>query len=684
MFFGLFAADANAAADYVENFGTSSFIQASENEINQYKKLNVINAPAPTPAFVSQERLVGYWKLDEISGSIAADSSGNNNGILINNPMRVAGKINNALRFNGISNFVDLGTSSLLRPAGDMTVSAWVNINQISGTRGIVGGRGAGNDYQMPYGLRYADNFSFNLGEGNNVAIAAGGTVVLGEWAHIAGTVSGNNLSLYKDGVLAGSAIFSGIRQSGSMIVIGADQPGAGFANGSIDEIKIYNRALSPSEILADYNAGIPTADITLPVINISSLVNNQEFLTPSIIVTGTASDNIALLRVEVKLNSGEFQIAAGTTSWSMPLTLTTIISGSNIITARATDTSGNIQETAISITYIPSNIAPSAPQNLVGEEKDNTISLAWLAPLSTGGSPITGYKVYRGATSGSETFLADSTALSYNDFTATGKIAYYYQVTAINSIGESLKSNEAIIIPQSVKTEETVSVPSGSSLYPDSTLLKSPDSFKVYVVIQGKKKWIPTPEVLETLGYQWTNITNVDINTLKSIPDYEDNLIRAVNDYKVYLVINGIKRHIPNPDIFLSYGFSWDDIKDVPQVTIDQYQDGYLIREPKQSAIYYLSPQGVKKWIPTPDIFNSYYNSWTNIQVVSKKEMDFYPTSNLIKFTDSSDIYLVEGTVKRFVPSLTVFNKYRYDWNLVSEVNQTEFEWYKQGNLVK
>lgn len=112
---------------------------------------------------------------------------------------------------------------------------------------------------------------------------------------------------------------------------------------------------------------------------------------------------------------------------------------------------------------------------------------------------------------------------------------------------------------------------------------------------------------MFETLGYKWTAITEITKETLKTISDYEDNLIRAINDYKVYLVVNGVKRHIPNPEIFMDYGFSWSDVKDVPQTAIDKYSRGYLIRESRQGTIYYLSSNGVKKWIRSPEIFNSY-----------------------------------------------------------------------------
>jgi len=86
------------------------------------------------------------------------------------------------------------------------------------------------------------------------------------------------------------------------------------------------------------------------PVIIITSPTNDQIFTTSPITVSGTASDNVALSKVEVKIGSGPWQIADGANSWtvsSIPL-----LEGSNTITAKATDTSGNSGETSVTVTY--------------------------------------------------------------------------------------------------------------------------------------------------------------------------------------------------------------------------------------------------------------------------------------------------------------------------------------------
>jgi len=76
-------------------------------------------------------------------------------------------------------------------------------------------------------------------------------------------------------------------------------------------------------------------------------------------------------------------------------------------------------------------------------------VDLSWTAPSSDGGSAITNYMIYRGTTSGSEVFLAKiGNELSYQDTKVSSGQEYFYEVSAINSIGESPRSNEANATP--------------------------------------------------------------------------------------------------------------------------------------------------------------------------------------------------------------------------------------------
>ncbi len=92
----------------------------------------------------------------------------------------------------------------------------------------------------------------------------------------------------------------------------------------------------------------------------------------------------------------------------------------------------------------IPAGI-PSVPQNLAGSTSGNQILLTWQPPSSDNGSSIIKYNIYRGTSSGQETLLhsISNSTTSYEDTIASTDQTYYYYVTAVNTMGESQKSNE-------------------------------------------------------------------------------------------------------------------------------------------------------------------------------------------------------------------------------------------------
>jgi fibronectin type 3 domain-containing protein len=95
---------------------------------------------------------------------------------------------------------------------------------------------------------------------------------------------------------------------------------------------------------------------------------------------------------------------------------------------------------------------APSAPQGLNATAGNSSAQLSWTAPTSTGGAPITGYNVYRGASSGAESatpIASNVNATSFTDSAVLNGNTYFYQVAAVNSVGTSARSGETSATPQ-------------------------------------------------------------------------------------------------------------------------------------------------------------------------------------------------------------------------------------------
>jgi N-acetylneuraminic acid mutarotase len=114
-------------------------------------------------------------------------------------------------------------------------------------------------------------------------------------------------------------------------------------------------------------------------------------------------------------------------------------------------DESGVPYADAWAFQYVPQapSFPPSAPRNLAATAGQGEVILNWVAPVSDSGSSISGYKIYRARSAGLETLLKTvGPVLGYTDSGLTNGLTYYYQVSALNSVGEGPKSNEASATP--------------------------------------------------------------------------------------------------------------------------------------------------------------------------------------------------------------------------------------------
>lgn len=214
--------------------------------------------------------LVSHWRMDETSGTTAADSAGSNNGTLTNmagtewTPGRVAG----ALDFDGTDDYVDVGNIALVDGAAAATVCAWVRPDGFSND-GVLLGDWDGNVPGNGGLFFWLDTAAFNSGRSNTVSFTAdvgvtaerveGSTnlVETGTWQHYCGVFSGGSyLRLYKNAQLdmENTTSVSATVATGNYVSIGDTLTGAGRnLNGPIDDVRVYNRALSADDIMALY-----------------------------------------------------------------------------------------------------------------------------------------------------------------------------------------------------------------------------------------------------------------------------------------------------------------------------------------------------------------------------------------------------------------------------------------------
>jgi len=313
--------------------------------------------------------LVGYWKFDEGSGSVAYDSSGYGNDGTIYGATWVDGIKGKALHFDGVDDWVRILSTSSISGLSQITLEAWIKEDSVATTvKGIIskctGIAHPTYDAEYYLGL-YGQDLAFHVSNYNYIAhdTVSGAINEADRWYHVAATWSGDSYTIYVDGVPRKSGTCTPQTTFSNTVDLQIGRHGSWswvYFHGVIDEVMIYNYARTAEEIKADYNLGA---------------------------------------------------------------------------------------------------YAPSAPRNLKAESRFSEVRLTWEEPSDVGISPILNYKIYRGVSPGSETFLAsvDGTALEYLDSVSSDDL-YYYYVTAENSAGEGPASNEVKCSrKESIKGIETV-----------------------------------------------------------------------------------------------------------------------------------------------------------------------------------------------------------------------------------
>ncbi|MBF0478305.1 MAG: LamG domain-containing protein [Candidatus Omnitrophica bacterium] len=204
--------------------------------------------------------LVGWWKMDEGTGTATtADSSGQGNtGNLVNSPGWVPGKMGQALSFDGATNYVVSNNNIGLSSNQARTVTGWFTQNSLSkrnvlgfGSQGgaltfdIIADGGMGKVYGHFYG-------------GGNDTSAGAPSYSAGVWYHFALVYDGATASFYLNGVFTNSKVIT-LNTTDSPFKIGTGTwTGIGSFNGLVDDVRVYNRALTAQDVADLYHVFQP------------------------------------------------------------------------------------------------------------------------------------------------------------------------------------------------------------------------------------------------------------------------------------------------------------------------------------------------------------------------------------------------------------------------------------------
>ncbi|MBW8780689.1 MAG: alginate lyase family protein [Verrucomicrobia bacterium] len=383
-----------------------------------------------------------HLRLDETTGSTAADASGNGwNGTLVGGSTWTTGKINNAVSLSGTTNYATL-PSGVVAGLGNCTLSIWIKPNSFSNWARLWD-FGTGTTNYMYLAAQYtttspnAAKPTFGIrtpsvSQGVNSSLALTANV----WNHVALTFSGNTTTMYVNGAVAGTNAAMTLTPSSlgvtTLNYIGRSQFSADpYLNGAVDEFQIYGRALSATEISA------LAAPLAAPDGVGVSVGNAQAALTWNA-VSGATGYNVKRSTV-----SGGPYTVVGANIASPNWTDTGLINGTGyfyVVTALK-----GVAESANSAQVSTTPVGPPpVPANFIATSGNGLVTLTW-----TASSGATSYNIKRSTTDGSG-YLTIGTAASatYADSTVTNGTAYYYVATAVGANGESAASAQASATP--------------------------------------------------------------------------------------------------------------------------------------------------------------------------------------------------------------------------------------------
>ncbi|MHC4325403.1 MAG: LamG domain-containing protein, partial [Planctomycetota bacterium] len=229
--------------------------------IRLYQTAPIVAGPPPG----GDPSLVGHWKLDETSGLTAAESSGyGNHGTLKTwdrtlMDMAATGwtaGIKDGALFLENGQYVDFGNDKSLQLTGQVTVSAWVKMQPANdGVYMGIGGKIVSSPYNGYELVRHSSNV-FRMWMGNDggdlSSVDSDATYTDTDWHHVVGVISNNTGYLYVDGVKQTEETACGLVDTGDFAYIGRHYSNGNddrYWTGTIDDFRIYYRALSAAEI---------------------------------------------------------------------------------------------------------------------------------------------------------------------------------------------------------------------------------------------------------------------------------------------------------------------------------------------------------------------------------------------------------------------------------------------------
>jgi hypothetical protein len=239
--------------------------------------------------------------------------------------------------------------------------------------------------------------------------------------------------------------------------------------------------------------------------------------------------------------------------------------------------------------------------------------------------------------------------------------------------------------------------------------LIRAKGDSRIYFV-QGQQQYgqplgyqrraIANEQIFNQMGFKWSDVKEVDYQDLIVLPEGkpiwskeimapfpEGTLIRLRGTTRTYVIKDGRKCYIPDPETFQSMGYQWDQVMEVDKPTLDSILTGiplpsvkptFQYGKPAQPPPYSSTPtpysqppstQPPSTWQPSPYGSSTVPPTTWPTPYQPQSSSPIFPNGTLIKGS-GPDIYLIENGVKRLIPDMETFNAMGFNWNNVINVD--------------
>jgi len=330
--------------------------------------------------------IVSWWAGE----ADAFDSIGTNYGTLQNDVGFAAGKVGQAFDLNGTSQYVNVPNSASLNPTAKMSVECWLYprapLNPVAAP--VIKKAGEGSYQNHGYSLEFAGAsgviFTVFVDGGRGWIATAPAPVSTGQWSHVAGVYDGTNVSIYVNGLMLGTPVAGAgqIVASGNPLQIGHDPSNSSrYFNGLIDEVSVYDTALSAAQIQAIHSAS--AAGKCQPDVPPSLLVQPQS----QTVAAGTSpAFNVLAAGTRPLVYQWRFNGTSLPAACSSALTLTNVqVTDSGSYDVVITNLHGSTTSSAAILTVLVPPQITNQPQHqivAVGAQATFAVGVAGSSPL--------------------------------------------------------------------------------------------------------------------------------------------------------------------------------------------------------------------------------------------------------------------------------------------------------------